>query len=486
MGNLKHSIAAFLAVVMVGSLAVTQATDIQSVKANKLTGENRQTTPETIQENNYIKEFTWNLDVNTTQTFEPIINRDKLIFKPFTVYVVSKDGAAVWSAPEGEIIGSLSCAEQITVIDEDDEWYTVAYQDAEAFVLKTLLTEEYETAKKVLLDNYMFEIGKVVTDGNSLNIRSGASTEGTQIIDQVEDGEKIVVVEQESDGWVKVYYGEDYQTGYVKAEFLAIDGMAARDEIYAARSARLDAMAEQATVVSNGNTVNILYMPNDEAAVVGTLADGAACSVLKKGSKWTKIVFGDQKSIGYVKSDVVLTAEEKAQQEAAKKREAEQKAAAEEAAKAQQAAKKTVTEKTAAAKQAAVPQPASAKSTASGSGQAIVNEAKKYIGVRYVYGGTSPAGFDCSGLVQYVCRKVGISVNRSSSSQYSNGVAVSRTNLQPGDLVFFSKGGGISHVAIYAGGGQLIHSPRPGKSVCYISLDDMCSYSKYVGARRVV
>ena len=77
-------------------------------------------------------------------------------------------------------------------------------------------------------------------------------------------------------------------------------------------------------------------------------------------------------------------------------------------------------------------------------------------------------------------------MNRSSSSQYSNGVAVSRTNLQPGDLVFFSKGGGISHVAIYAGGGQLIHSPRPGKSVCYISLDDMCSYSKYVGARRVV
>ena len=122
---------------------------------------------------------------------------------------------------------------------------------------------------------------------------------------------------------------------------------------------------------------------------------------------------------------------------------------------------------------------------ASSKGQAIVNAAKKYIGVRYVYGGTSPSGFDCSGLVQYACREVGISVNRTSRSQYSNGVAVSKSNLQPGDLVFFSKGSGISHVGIYAGDGQVIHAPSPGKRVCYIALSKICSYSTYVGARRV-
>ena len=127
-----------------------------------------------------------------------------------------------------------------------------------------------------------------------------------------------------------------------------------------------------------------------------------------------------------------------------------------------------------------------AVSSGSASGQAIVNEARKYLGTRYVYGGNSPStGFDCSGLVQYVCRKVGVSVNRSSSAQYGNGTAVSRANLQPGDLIFFSKGSGISHVVIYAGNGQVIHSPRPGKSVCYTSLSNICSYSKYVGARRV-
>lgn len=482
MGNLKHSIAALMAVVMVGSLAVTQATDIQPARANKLADENGQETPETVSAEN-ITEFTWNLDIKTAESFEPVINREDLVFKPFTAYVVSKDGAAVWSAPEGEIIGSLSCAEQTTVIDADEKWYTVAYLDQEAFVLKSLLTEDYAAAKQVLLDNYMFETGRAAANGNSLNIRSGASTDGTQIIDQVEDGDMIVVLERENDGWVKVYYGENYQTGYVKAEFIAVDGMASRDEVYAARSEKLDAMAETAQVVSGGKATDILYMPNSEAAVIGTLTDGAQCSVLEKGSKWTKIVFGDQKSIGYVKSEVILTDAEKAEREAAKEREAERKAEQEQAAAKAQQTKKTVTEKTALAKNAVVSQ--TTQSTGSGNGQAIVNEAKKYIGVRYVYGGTSPAGFDCSGLVQYVCRKVGIAVNRSSSSQYSNGTAVSRSELQPGDLVFFSKGGGISHVAIYAGGGQLIHSPRPGKSVCYISLNDMTSYSKYVGARRV-
>ena len=121
----------------------------------------------------------------------------------------------------------------------------------------------------------------------------------------------------------------------------------------------------------------------------------------------------------------------------------------------------------------------------SANGSKLVAQASQYIGTKYVYGGTSPSGFDCSGLVQYSLRKLGVSISRSSASQYAYGTSVSKSNLQPGDLVFFSRGGGISHVAIYAGNDQVIHAPRSGKTVCYQSLSSLTGSMTYVGAKRI-
>ncbi len=92
----------------------------------------------------------------------------------------------------------------------------------------------------------------------------------------------------------------------------------------------------------------------------------------------------------------------------------------------------------------------------------ILLTAKKYLGVRYVYGGESPKGFDCSGFVQYVFEKHGISLPRSSSQQATVGVKVSKSQAKPGDLVFFNTGGGrgISHVGIYLGSNKFIHASQ--------------------------
>ncbi len=118
-------------------------------------------------------------------------------------------------------------------------------------------------------------------------------------------------------------------------------------------------------------------------------------------------------------------------------------------------------------------------------GQEVVNCAKKYLGVKYVYGGSSPSGFDCSGLVQYVCKNVGISVNRTAASQFNNGKAVNKNDLLPGDLLFFAKNGRIHHVGIYAGGGKMIHAPQTGDVVKLSDINTPYRQREFVGARRV-
>jgi len=92
----------------------------------------------------------------------------------------------------------------------------------------------------------------------------------------------------------------------------------------------------------------------------------------------------------------------------------------------------------------------------------LVNFAKQYIGVPYVFGGTTPNGFDCSGFVQYVYKNaLGINISRTTSTQINDGREVGRNELQPGDLVFTNKG----HVTLYIGNNQVIHAPQPGDKV---------------------
>ena len=115
-----------------------------------------------------------------------------------------------------------------------------------------------------------------------------------------------------------------------------------------------------------------------------------------------------------------------------------------------------------------------------GLGLRVVQIANQLTGVPYRWGGASPrAGFDCSGLVQYVYRRIGIHLPHHAASQYGHGRRIARGSLRPGDLVFFS---GLGHVGIYAGGGKFIHAPRRGTAVRWSRLS---SHGSYYGATRV-
>ena len=113
----------------------------------------------------------------------------------------------------------------------------------------------------------------------------------------------------------------------------------------------------------------------------------------------------------------------------------------------------------------------------------VISVAMQFLGVPYRWGGMSPSGFDCSGLIAYSFAQIGVSLPHHAASQFGYGYPVSRSDLQPGDLVFFD---GLGHMGMYIGGGSFIHAPHTGDVVKISSLSDSWYASTFVGARRVL
>ena len=113
---------------------------------------------------------------------------------------------------------------------------------------------------------------------------------------------------------------------------------------------------------------------------------------------------------------------------------------------------------------------------------AVVTVAMRYVGTPYAWGGTNPAGFDCSGFVQYIYARLGVSLPRTVREQYGAGAPVVREALEVGDVVFFDR---LRHNGIYIGDGRFIHASRSGDTVRVSALDEDWFRQRWVGARRL-
>ncbi len=337
------------------------------------------------------------------------------------------------------------------------------------------------------------QVRYVVLSSGTLSIM-GEPCDEANVIDAVECATEVKVLST-SDGWSFVEYAGGRQ-GYVPVDVLTDSKAEAQ---YAQK--RYDNYVLGVIKTANEDSVvRIRKGPSTNSEIITTLKNGDKVLMMWNEDDFVKILWGGAYSEGYMVASALQLTEEwtsktevaQVQAEAKKKAEEEAKKKAEEEAKqkaAEEARKKAEKEAKANAKKSSKTSSSvsavSKNAPASSKGQAIVNEAKKYLGVKYVYGGSTPKGFDCSGLVKYVCAKNGISLSRTSASQARQGVTVSRNNLQPGDLLFFAKGGRVHHVGIYVGNGQMIHAPHTGSYVKYDSINTAYRQREFYCAKRV-
>ena len=274
---------------------------------------------------------------------------------------------------------------------------------------------------------------KATVTATSLNVRSGAGT-SYSVITKLSKGTVVDVIESASNGWKKVKTSNG-TTGWVSGSYLTTGVVE-----YTSTDNSTSQTSYKATV--NTDSLNMRKGAGTSYSVITKLSNGTVVDVLESASNGWKKIKTSNGTIGWVSGSYLANG---------------------------------VVEQT--------------STPSTNKVQAVIDLAHKQLGKPYVWGAEGPNSFDCSGLIYYVYKNAAsITLPRTSSDQYSAGVAVSRSNLKAGDLIFSSTDGtgNITHVAIYVGDGQMIHAPRNGKNVEKVSINNSYWNKAYVGARRVL
>ncbi|MBQ8834889.1 MAG: C40 family peptidase [Oscillospiraceae bacterium] len=320
--------------------------------------------------------------------------------------------------------------------------------------------------------NTMYGIGFVTA--SALRLRSEPNTT-SEILDTAPRNDCVVVISKEGD-WYKVNY--NLQEGYMHEDYVSV---LTREN------------AELGYGEVNASRVNLRKGPSTSYGRVDVAAKGDKCYILGLNEGWYKVIYED--SICYIRSDYLSLTEIPYENKESENsplffRLGKSTGTAPSASALKGSDKTDETETEESKPEESNPQTPSTETTpepVTVTGQQILAKAQQYLGTPYVYGGASPAGFDCSGFVYYVLKELGYSPYRTPADQYRQGTYVAKSDLQVGDIVFFAGtyASGISHVGIYAGNGQFIHSPNSRSVVSYSDLTSGYWANHYYGARRM-
>ena len=385
---------------------------------------------------------------------------------------------------ESTILEQITLNQEVEIIGEEGDWYQVTYNYITGYVSKELVT--VTSNPESTEDNN--QVNENSTEENNA-VAENTAEEGTETdsTEEITLGEykisedtrlKLIpsinatdVIELKTDETVTV---TEIMNGWACVETQTTKGWLRKDKLK--KDEPVEETVEEVpeepaqetpikTQYVNSTTVNVRQEANTSSTIVTTVALNTEVQVYSEESGWSKVMVNNVE--GYISTSLLSDSKQ-------------------ETSRGQTTSRRTSSTKTTTNTASQTTTAETTTVPTSSNGSSIVATAKKYLGSKYTYGGSSPStGFDCSGFTSYIFKQYGISLSRTAAGQYSNGVAVSRANLQPGDLVMFGKSG-INHVAIYIGGGQIIHASTPSTGVRIDSLSTGYYNNNYVGARRVL
>ena len=434
---------------------------------------------------------------------------------------------------DSKVLELASQGEEVEILNEEDQWYKVKYKQITGYIRKDLIelnnkeaastneqTKENETQNTTentvenTTENVQTEENKIVED-NTIGTNKTENeeeivknqkykiTEDVKIkviplissieLDNVKKDEEVEVVEILND-WVKIKTSNK-QEGWIRKEKLttikeevantentteATDNASKVETSSNETQTSTDTNTEQTnttkTMYVNSQSVNLRQKADKTSQVIKSLTLNTKVTVLSSTNGWAYVDVNGTK--GYIAENLLTSTQKETSRSGLTTREqANSNATKTESNSSTTSAVNTTSKSTTTSNTNTTESTASSKS-----GSSVVSYAKQFLGCKYVYGGTSPSGFDCSGFTQYVYKHFGVNLNRTAAAQYSNGKSV--TSLQAGDLVMFGKSG-INHVGIYIGGNTFIHAANKSQGVRTDSMSTGYYKTNYVGARRI-
>ncbi len=412
---------------------------------------------------------------------------------------------------DSKVLELASQGDEVEILSEENEWYKIKYKNITGYLRKDLVqVDNKEAANTTNNKNETTNEANenTITNTTENNVTSEiTTTEATEKNDEqnkteIVKNEKYKIVENVKikviplissieleevqkdaevevveilDDWVKVKTSSEKEGWIRKEKLTTIQTETANTENTTNETTEqptTEQTTQQPETTQQTNTTKTMYVNTQTAnlrqkadktsQVIKQLSQSTKVTVMSTDNGWAYVDVNGTK--GYIAESLLTTTQKETSRSGLTTREQ---------ATTNNSAAKSTTQKNAAVTES---------TTTSASGSAVVSYAQQFLGCKYVYGGTSTNGFDCSGFTQYVYKHFGINLNRTAAAQYSNGKSV--TELQAGDLVMFGKSG-INHVGIYIGGNTFIHAANPGRGVTTDSLSTGYYKTNYVGAKRI-